>query len=327
MGEQLVSIIIPTHNEAASIVDCINSFLDQTYKSTEILIVDDASTDGTLDIVKALKSKRVRIISLKENKGEANARTIGVKEAMGKLVVQADADAFYPKSFVEQMTAPFRDNKVGGAVQGTINVIGNPENIFVKFWQYRRDAAFLLKKFKRWPITGATILRKKAVEEVGYYDTSLVGGCDTDLAKKIERAGYKISYVPEAYFNHKDPNNFHKFLKRIWWGAVNTKKYEQKWGIWPKLPEYLLIILRNVLATLIPILLILALFNLVWALAAIVIFIAESILPIIILKIWRTAFLLALKKRDFKFLLAMPFLMWAFARAAGYGKLYTSLLK
>ena len=87
----LVSIIIPTYNDAKYILQAVNSALAQTYKNIEIIVVDDGSTDNTKELLKNLKINYI----FQENKGLSGARNTGMKLARGKYIALLDADDFY----------------------------------------------------------------------------------------------------------------------------------------------------------------------------------------------------------------------------------------
>ena len=75
-----VSVIVPVYNVAKYLEECLNSIINQTYKNIEIIIVNDGSTDNSLDIIEIFKNKdnRIKVIS-QENKGISEARNIGFK--------------------------------------------------------------------------------------------------------------------------------------------------------------------------------------------------------------------------------------------------------
>ena len=89
-----ISVIMPAYNAQRTIETAINSVLCQTYNNLELIVVDDASTDNTSEIVKKLcqKDNRIKLVSLPENKGVANARNVGVKEAKNELIAFLDSD-------------------------------------------------------------------------------------------------------------------------------------------------------------------------------------------------------------------------------------------
>lgn len=74
-----VSVVIPTYNRAHLVSRAIQSVLNQTYQDFELIVVDDASTDNTEEVVKDFKDNRIRYIYHDENKGGAAARNTGVK--------------------------------------------------------------------------------------------------------------------------------------------------------------------------------------------------------------------------------------------------------
>ena len=90
-----ISVIIPTYNRGHLILKSINSVLNQTYQNIEILIIDDGSTDNTENLIKDLHNDKIKYIKLKDNKGAAFARNIGILKASGKYVSFQDSDDFY----------------------------------------------------------------------------------------------------------------------------------------------------------------------------------------------------------------------------------------
>lgn len=88
----MISVIIPTFNRAHLLKRCITSIINQTYKDIEIIIVDDASTDNTSDIISELSHDKIRYYKLKENKGACYARNYGVQKALGEYIAFQDSD-------------------------------------------------------------------------------------------------------------------------------------------------------------------------------------------------------------------------------------------
>lgn len=88
-----ISVIIPLYNKENCIRKTIYSVLQQTYDNIEILVINDGSTDGSLDIIKTIKSDKIRIIT-QNNSGVSAARNRGIEEAVGDWVVFLDADDF-----------------------------------------------------------------------------------------------------------------------------------------------------------------------------------------------------------------------------------------
>lgn len=91
--EIFISIIIPFYNSQNHIENCLDSLQKQSFKKTyEIIMVDDGSTDGSVEIIKKCKNPFVKIFKLKENKGPAAARNLGLRNSSGKYIFFLDAD-------------------------------------------------------------------------------------------------------------------------------------------------------------------------------------------------------------------------------------------
>ena len=98
-----VSIIIPTYNSEAYVAQAIESVLNQTYINFEIILVDDASTDSTLEIVSNFNDERLKVISNKQNRGVSYARNCGIKAAKGKWIALLDSDDWYAPERLEKL--------------------------------------------------------------------------------------------------------------------------------------------------------------------------------------------------------------------------------
>ena len=90
----LVSIVVPVFNRETYLPECIRSIQAQTYKNTEIVLVDDGSTDGVRNLYDfyTKSDKRVKVIQLKENGGISKARNAGVKASTGEIIAVMDSD-------------------------------------------------------------------------------------------------------------------------------------------------------------------------------------------------------------------------------------------
>ena len=104
----IVSIIIPAYNEEKDIGKCINSLLKQSCKRSEIIIVDDGSTDKTREIVKSFKGIRL-IEGL--HKGPGFSRNLGSRQAKGEILVFVDADMIFDKDYIKNLINPILKNE------------------------------------------------------------------------------------------------------------------------------------------------------------------------------------------------------------------------
>ena len=94
----LVSIVVPTFNAGKFIDDTVNSVLEQSYENWELIIVDDCSSDDTLEILKRFESDKIKVVSLEKNSGAAKARNRGISIASGRYICFLDADDLWKSS-------------------------------------------------------------------------------------------------------------------------------------------------------------------------------------------------------------------------------------
>ena len=105
MNRPLISVIIPAYNEEKNIETCLGSVAAQTWKHTEILVIDDGSTDATARIVRraAERDGRIRLIQLPENRQLYHARLAGMEAAKGDYLLSVDADDQISEDYLEQL--------------------------------------------------------------------------------------------------------------------------------------------------------------------------------------------------------------------------------
>ena len=198
----LVSLIIPAFNEAKVIEKTINSLLELSYSSKEIIIVDDGSTDNTHKLVKKIAKKSpIKVIS-KPNGGKWSALNKGIEKAKGEIIVCIDADTVLVKDAIEHLIPHFT-NKDIAAVAGNIKV-GNRRKIITKLQALEYVLDINLLRRSESTLSKITVVpgplgafRKSVLEEVGMYSADTFAE-DADLTMAILRAGYKIKYEMNA---------------------------------------------------------------------------------------------------------------------------------
>jgi len=98
-----VSIIIPTYNCEDYIAQALESVFAQTYSNFEIIVVDDASTDSTLEIVRSFEDPRLKVIARPRNKGVSSVRNCGIRQAKGRWIALLDSDDWYAPERLEKL--------------------------------------------------------------------------------------------------------------------------------------------------------------------------------------------------------------------------------
>lgn len=119
MHSELVSVIIPAYNAEDYIIQCLESILKQTYTNLEIIVVNDGSTDATLEILKTIQDSRIVLIS-QENRGCSSAKNSGLKHASGSFIQYLDADDVLSPDKIEAQVQKIRSSQNSIAVCRTI---------------------------------------------------------------------------------------------------------------------------------------------------------------------------------------------------------------
>ena len=113
-----VTILVAVYNAEKYLRECLDSLLYQTLQKIQVICIDDASTDSSLSIIQeyAQKDKRFEYLSLKENKGQAHARNVGLQQAKGKYICFLDSDDFFSDDALEKAVEVFNNHELTDCV-------------------------------------------------------------------------------------------------------------------------------------------------------------------------------------------------------------------
>lgn len=202
------SIVIPVYNGEAYLRETLDSCLDQNEKKFEVIVVNDASTDSTRELLDYYQKKdeRIKPIHLKENGGSAKARNIGNKEAKGDYILVLDGDDKSVRSRVRDTLTCFVTKKCdlvyGGFI--TIDTFGNMERRFAPH-PFNREASL---KHKTHQICHSTVAYRRGLTlNVQYVeDHAQYAMEDFSFIWNAHTKGYKFGYVksPLCYYRITD---------------------------------------------------------------------------------------------------------------------------
>jgi cellulose synthase/poly-beta-1,6-N-acetylglucosamine synthase-like glycosyltransferase len=194
-----VSLLIPAHNEAASLHEKIANIrnLDYPAEKLEIIFVSDGSTDGTNDFLKALADANIRLIVLPERKGKANALNHAVAQARNEILIFSDASTIFARDAVRTLVRHFSDVTVG-AVCGALEFDGTPEARQTEgvYWKYEGMLRFMEARL------GATLTASGAIYALrrqcyrSLPQETLIE--DFLVPMNTRKQGYRVLYDPEA---------------------------------------------------------------------------------------------------------------------------------
>ncbi|WP_161636218.1 glycosyltransferase family 2 protein [Saccharicrinis fermentans] len=164
----MVSIVTPMYNSARFIKTTINSVINQTYENWELLVVDDCSTDGSLEIVKRYinKDDRIKLVELSHNQGAGVARNVGIENSKGKYISFLDADDYWEPQKLEIQVDLISKKQWAGLYSGYNNVdensIGNTSFVVPK------RINFNLLKYNNYILTSTLIVKKTVVNDIRF---------------------------------------------------------------------------------------------------------------------------------------------------------------
>ena len=197
-----ISIICVCFNSQETIGDCITSILKQTYKNSELVIIDGNSTDKTLSIIENFKQKmpNLKVISEKD-KGVYDAMNKGIKIASGDVIGFLNSDDFYPnQGILNEVSQSFiNDAKIDGCYSDLIYVDRKRPKKIVRYWQPHH---FVKGSFsKGWMVPHPTFFARKVIyNKYGNFDLKYNLASDVDLMIRffeIKRINFK--YIPKIF--------------------------------------------------------------------------------------------------------------------------------
>ena len=213
----VVSVVIPNYNYARFLSQAIDSALSQTYSNVEVIVVDDGSSDGSLDVLHSYQG-RVRWFG-QRNKGVAAARNIGIGESHGDLVAFLDADDVWEPNKLAEQVPLFEDPGVGMVYCGMKHIDEHGRSLGIRTdgptGNILRQLALL--RGPGAPSSSFAVVTRRCLDRVGLFDAALSTSADWDFTRRIA-THYQIRMVREplvlyrqhASAMHRDVGRFQR---------------------------------------------------------------------------------------------------------------------
>lgn len=198
-----LSIIVPCYNEVSTISSIIRKIRQSLSDDIEIIVVDDASKDGTIEVLqKEITPVVDKIIYHEVNQGKGAALRTGFSQATGDIVVVQDADLEYDPKELLILMEPILENKAD-VVFGSRFMSGRPHRV-VYFWHYvgNRFLTLLSNMFTNINLsdmeTCYKMFRREIIQSIEIQEDRF--GFEPEITAKIARSGYRIYEVGISYY-------------------------------------------------------------------------------------------------------------------------------
>lgn len=229
--DELISVIVPIYNTEKYLVECVESIRKQTYSNIEIILVDDGSTDASIEICDefAEKDSRVRVFH-KENEGVAVARNFGIQHSNGQYVVIVDSDDVAVDKMIEVLYTQIKENDADIAV-GNYYIYDESDG---NFYYYITEADYCVEVLSpqelidrqagawKWNSTAFMLTTFKLYKKVLFDDVSFTHGRRFDDEASTHRLFLRSKKT--VFVN----DNVYLYRRRS--GSIMRSKFDLSWA-------------------------------------------------------------------------------------------------
>lgn len=207
-----VTVIIPVYNASKTVESVLHALTSQTYPAdkTEHLIVDNGSTDGTMEL---LQNFPVTLLIEKESTSPYTARNFGIKQASGQIIAFTDGNKIPDKSWIEQGVAALIESGAdlaGGDIQFDTGASPGVSEVYDALtFNNNRD----LVENENGSACGNLFVRKKVIQKTGLFPDTIRSGMDIWWTQRAVRSGFKLVFADKATV-YCIPRNFPAVIKK-----------------------------------------------------------------------------------------------------------------
>jgi len=210
----LVSVILIVYNDEAHIAQCIQSVLSQSFKDFELVIVDDASSDRTPDIIDRYRRRdgRIVVIRNRENKQRPYSRNRGILGSSGEIIAFIDSDCIAEHDWLYNLVKAMDsyDVVIGRSISYGYSRWAKALSEFYMDWVRKITRDGDVNGFD----TRNCALKRKIFDELELFDPNINFGEDRDLGIRILRRGFKIGFVNNAVVRHHEPEGLQRVFRK-----------------------------------------------------------------------------------------------------------------
>lgn len=206
-NKPLVSIIMPTYNRENIIQNAIDSVLNQNYENWELLVIDDGSSDNTLELLNNINNDKIKVISYGENKGHSFARNTGLKNAKGDIIMYLDSDNEWDPRYIETMVGAFIELPDAVALYSGQLLYSeyNSKPYAIRFGSFNKP----LLHNRNYIDLNCFCHKKCVFNVIGGFDEELIKLVDFDYILRMSNR-FKIYSVPVLLSKYYEDPNVHR---------------------------------------------------------------------------------------------------------------------
>lgn len=215
MSAPRASVIIPNWNGARFLPTCLDALRRQTFRDAEIIVVDNASRDESLSLLRE-QYPEVRVIALEQNRGFAGGVNAGIRAARGEIVVLLNNDTEAAPGWLEALVRALDTHPDCGMAASKMLLFDRRSHIHSAGDSFRTDGLpanrgvwqedlgqYDREEYVFGGCGGAVAYRRRMLEQIGLLDEGFFLSCeDVDLAWRAQLAGWRCIYVPDAVVYH-----------------------------------------------------------------------------------------------------------------------------
>jgi glycosyltransferase involved in cell wall biosynthesis len=199
----LVSVIIPIFNAEKFVVPAVESILNQTYQNLEVIIVDDASTDGTVEKLSSFKDDRIKLLTNQNNLGNYASRNLGIRNAKGKYIAVMDSDDIASLDRIAKQVDFLENNYTISFIGSWANRIDENDNFIEKIQTETNVEKIKVNSLFQVEFIHPTMMFRLEIFKLHYYyDENYLFAGDYELVTRLINK-FKFHVINEYLINYR----------------------------------------------------------------------------------------------------------------------------
>jgi len=228
-GIRMIDFIVCNYNGKHLIRDCLDSIKKQSHKGWNCIVVDDCSTDGSVEFLEK-EYPWVKVITKPANSGPSISRNMGIKSSKGEYIAILDNDVVLDKDWLKEQLLFLKDHTYCGIVGSKLVYAMNTKKLNASYGGLftlgigydggcgKPAKTFAKAKQCMYVCSAAMLMRRSMVEEIGAFDdTYFYGHEDTDLGWRANIAGYSVWSNPHAVAKHKHSETMKHYSNKLYY--------------------------------------------------------------------------------------------------------------